>query len=133
MKQQRRMDRRRTGRCVVCADAPAVVGVRCVRHAAMTVWRNSHLAAERKGHKAVHLSQDDFVVWYVQRWNRADGCCEWCGEKFGDRVVMDHDHETGAPRALVCNSCNMIEGYIKGYGVERIERVINALKVYERV
>jgi hypothetical protein len=34
--------------------------------------------------------------------------CRSC-RKF-DRLVLDHDHKTGRPRAMVCPSCNSIAG-----------------------
>ena len=48
---------------------------------------------------------------------RADGKCELCGITLSDdgptREVIDHDHETGAVRGLLCNNCNMGLGYVE--------------------
>lgn len=55
-----------------------------------------------------------FMLWPVpaagvpiERWqaNR----CAMCGCE-SDRLVMDHDHETGLERGLLCRSCNTNEG-----------------------
>ena len=33
--------------------------------------------------------------------------CELCNRQFAIRRYMDHNHQTGAFRNIVCNSCNM--------------------------
>jgi recombination endonuclease VII len=46
------------------------------------------------------------------------GTCAICHEPPpGDRVLaVDHDHETGAVRGLLCGSCNMSLGHIERPG-----------------
>lgn len=40
-----------------------------------------------------------------------DGCCAVCGEK--RKLVVDHNHKTGAVRALLCSPCNTAIGLLK--------------------
>lgn len=57
-----------------------------------------------------------------------DGKCGICGSDGGrNRLVVDHDHETGAIRGLLCTSCN------RGIGIfeddpELLERAVQYLR-----
>ena len=46
-----------------------------------------------------------------------DGCCAICKKK-PDLLVVDHDHETGKVRQLLCSYCNSILGFIESRGPE---------------
>jgi hypothetical protein len=57
----------------------------------------------------------------------AQNTCEACGSSFcrpGDKH-LDHDHTTGLFRGVLCQGCNLAEGFLKG----SLERVL-ALGVY---
>lgn len=43
----------------------------------------------------------------IRSWQ--DGRCALCG--FRDRLVEDHDHDTGLVRGMLCQSCNTTEGF----------------------
>lgn len=45
------------------------------------------------------------------------GKCAVCGGAFTRTPHVDHCHEAGTPRGLLCSSCNAIEGFIKKVGV----------------
>ena len=42
---------------------------------------------------------------------RANGLCEMCGKE-PNRLVVDHDHDTGAVRGLICDRCNLFLGLL---------------------
>jgi hypothetical protein len=46
---------------------------------------------------------------------RQDGSCAICGIESGPevRLVVDHCHETGHVRGLLCRHCNLILGYAR--------------------
>lgn len=63
-------------------------------------------------------------IWH--RWDRAQGkeCksrlvaehgnhCAVCKETPSDGLRVDHDHETGAVRGLLCRNCNVALGLLK--------------------
>lgn len=51
---------------------------------------------------------------HVLLWNWQAGQCASCGihARPGVRFVRDHDHETGLLRGLLCQRCNVLEGWI---------------------
>ena len=52
---------------------------------------------------------DTLYQHYIETLN-----CEWCGKVFEstrDRC-LDHDHQTGAFRLVVCQKCNAMDSYI---------------------
>ena len=58
---------------------------------------------------------------YRRRTEEQDGRCAICGRKpgknvrahWGGKLCVDHDHETGKIRGLLCNDCNLAVGYGK--------------------
>jgi hypothetical protein len=42
----------------------------------------------------------------------AGGTCQICGVAFGDEFHVDHCHETGLVRGLLCRRCNYALGWM---------------------
>lgn len=49
---------------------------------------------------------------YSAMIERAGGLCEMCGGE-AKRLVVDHDHDTGLVRGLICDRCNQFLGMIE--------------------
>lgn len=47
---------------------------------------------------------------YDEMFKRQGGVCAVCNEVSKKKLCVDHDHETGAVRALVCDRCNRAMG-----------------------
>lgn len=57
--------------------------------------------------------------------NQNNKCLICCKVK---KLVVDHDHNTGLVRGLLCDTCNRGIGYLK----EEVEILRNAIKYLEK-
>lgn len=63
---------------------------------------------------------------YDEMLEAQDNACAICGktpEENGRRLHIDHDHETGEVRGLLCHSCNML----LGFAYDNIDILLNAI------
>jgi hypothetical protein len=68
-------------------------------------WRELHFA------KAYGIDVDE----YNQLLAKQNGCCAICGTtepKDGRRFAVDHCHDTGKIRGILCRPCNSAIGYL---------------------
>lgn len=62
---------------------------------------------------------------YDQMLESQDSMCAGCGDPFGDTTPhVDHDHETGRVRGLLCGSCNKT----LGMAFESTERLLGLVR-----
>lgn len=57
------------------------------------------------------LTVEQYDQMLLDQWGGCGLCAEKC--KSGDRLAVDHDHETGKVRALLCKGCNARLGVIE--------------------
>jgi len=65
--------------------------------------------------RRAHKLKNNFgitVAEYDEILDRQDGVCAICGKvcATGNRLAVDHNHETGKIRGLLCRSCNQALG-----------------------
>lgn len=54
---------------------------------------------------------------YQEMFARQRGCCAICDQPQGKRrLSVDHDHETGKTRGLLCHRCNVALGFLENRG-----------------
>lgn len=56
------------------------------------------------------------VKSYNRLFSKQQGCCAICGvhqSELSERLCIDHNHETGKVRGLLCRSCNRGIGFLK--------------------
>lgn len=86
-----------TGRCRDCVSA----------YGKANRWpserRRDRTFRDRYG---ITLAQRDAMI------EAQGGRCAICDEKH-ERLCVDHDHETGAVRAILCNRCNVAVGVLE--------------------
>ncbi len=76
------------------------------------------------------VSPEDYDQMLVEQ----DGCCAICGRhqtKFKERLCIDHNHETGIVRGLLCRRCNLLLGHAHD-SVTILQLAIDYLKRMER-
>ena len=67
---------------------------------------------------------------YEAMVERQAGRCEVCGDPPGQRrLCVDHDHETGVVRALLCGSCNRALGLLRD-NPKRIHALYEYMKAH---
>lgn len=51
------------------------------------------------------------IAEYMELSEACEGMCESCGAK-PDALAVDHDHETGEVRGMLCRGCNIALGHL---------------------
>ena len=82
----------------------------------------------KNGAESYGISTEEYEQMVADR----KGLCDCCNEKVIakpplDKLVVDHCHNTGKIRGLLCNKCNVGIG-ILGDTVENINRAISYLE-----
>lgn len=104
----------RTATCSICG--PTMIRVRSGArgHQCMTVRRAERqrfkraISPSRRRERVYSLSPES----YAKMWLAQDGCCAICKKDAG-RLVVDHSHETGDVRGLLCDRCNVALGWME--------------------
>lgn len=106
-------------------NAPCKVCCKKYRHSPGQKLRESNYAKHKKSWKNKNtrkrcrewylknnyaLTQKEFLFIYVNQ----NGCCAVCKKPVAlDKIRIDHNHETGKVRGLLCNECNLDLGTIE--------------------
>ena len=71
---------------------------------------------------------------YEEMLEAQENCCDICGihqdHVRHKRLYVDHNHDTGAVRALLCNMCNVGLGHFKD-SIQFLENATNYLKRFK--
>ncbi len=82
--------------------------------------------------------KQDFGLTEIQfqsMMNDQKGCCEICGKDFSElshRAPIDHNHNNGSIRGLLCTRCNTLLGHIE-LNEGLLQNIINYLNKYSEV
>ena len=94
-------------RCKPCQNAHQKK-LRDARFAKDPEKRDKYLADKRERRMAKYeLTQDEFLAMAKAQENR----CFTCHRKL--KLYVDHNHSTGKVRALLCNRCNRVLGFLE--------------------
>ena len=69
---------------------------------------------------------------YNEMSHNQKGCCAICGKHVLETgtLCVDHNHDTGAVRGLLCNNCNKGIGFL-GDNLDRLRRATEYLEKYD--
>lgn len=89
-------------------------------------YHNKYYHTKTKNNRATLDKHNEYSRWYRRKrkygitkeqysalLDKQDGKCYICEEVHGWDLRVDHDHETGQVRALLCNTCNAGLGQFK--------------------
>ena len=127
----------KSGGCIECGNASSLRYVASPKGKEYRrKWRSQPHVRERERTYAkwfskqyrYGLTRPEFEVLLA----RANGECEACGRGFEDghqrkAACVDHDHETGKVRGLLCQYCNRALGLLKD-NIEVLESLADYLK-----
>lgn len=118
-------------RCVDCVqegvttDRPIAAGIRkprCATHERARKHRARASAHASMVQRTYNLTGDQYAILYQAQ----GGVCAICRVATGKvkRLAVDHDHDTGEVRGLLCGPCNQTIGRLR---VEALVRAVNYL------
>lgn len=66
---------------------------------------------------------------FEKEWNKQNGCCLICDKPFKSerKCFIDHNHENGKYRGLLCPSCNTTIGLVEE-NIDKLLKIIDYLK-----
>lgn len=93
--------------------------------------KNNHKALGRARKKRYGITPEIFDAMF----NAQNKCCAICGcssTRAKNGWHLDHSHQTGKVRAILCNNCNCGLGYAKD-SIETLQNMVEYLKYHERL
>ncbi len=104
-----------TATCAICGPTP--VARQVMRQTGRSEYLVTRCLTAKRG---LSRSQTEYRIRFRAKLHaEQDGCCAICGSgvELGERSsgtgVVDHDHESGLIRALLCKDCNTGIGHLK--------------------
>jgi len=82
--------------------------------------KDSRSHARKGGYKPCNVSAE----WLESVWRTV---CDGCGREMGDKIRIDHCHDTGKFRGFLCGNCNLILGLSRD-DPKVLERLTSYLK-----
>lgn len=114
--------------------------IRADRAAYMREYSRKMREANPKYHKAMHIKKRYGITidQYDYMLAEQNGCCAICGKEEANEIrgkipslAIDHDHATGAIRALLCSNCNRGLGLFND-SVELLAKACEYVLYHER-
>lgn len=96
------------------------------RNARLRAWRlkNPELARQ-KDLRARYRKKYKLSLEQLEKLKKTNNYKCWICNKENKRLVVDHDHETGRVRGMLCDLCNKHLGYFENMEVEKIKQYLD--------
>ncbi len=117
----RKHNSKKEGRRLVCEE--------CGRAEAREWYRNNPIDSETQRERNLKNHRGITIEYYQNLFEEQKGCCKICGRHQSEikkRLAVDHCHDTGEIRGLLCNNCNTALELFKD-NTENLDRAINYL------
>ena len=117
-----------TGGCVECVNINSQIFSKSAKGVAYRKkWRSQdHVKEKERAYNFKYLKKYHYgMSWeeYLEKVRAAGNACEICKQEFlpidyksgkrGNAACIDHDHNTGKIRGVICNRCNRALGLLK--------------------
>jgi hypothetical protein len=98
------------------------------------IWRWCRACIDAHEHsRKLKLRYGITAAEYAEQLARQAGVCALCDRPPGrKRLHVDHDHETGAVRGLLCLLCNIGLGFLERRGAQATEYLARAVWPIQR-
>lgn len=110
-------ERNRWGHCVVCHKAGKDARYRANREKAFAgsqAWAEANPDKKQEIGERSRLKKYGLTLeQYHSMLQAQEGRCHICKELFGTLIHIDHDHQSGAVRGLLCHKCNVGLGHFR--------------------
>jgi hypothetical protein len=91
------------GVCEICGPTPMIRRVDREDHLVKSAWRCPGSGRDFRINKKYNLKRSDYNKMFKQQ----DGKCAICDQEWEQNLRVDHCHDTGNIRGLLCDSCNL--------------------------
>lgn len=95
--------------------------------------KECHKKYQREHPRKVNLDKvfgEGATKYRKKKFNEQDGLCAICGKPEGElnrKMSLDHNHETGEWRGLLCTGCNLKLGWVE----KHLYKVLKYLEEYK--
>ncbi len=105
-------------------NGKVVPGPRCVTHQRQLKKKRSQAAHAKRTESVYGITEAEYWAIYEAQGR----CCAICKKATGTvrRLAVDHNHETGKVRGLLCKTCNYV--VLGRYTAEALQRAIDYLR-----
>lgn len=123
-------------KCSICRNVKPISEFKKNKHNPLGHQRqclHCYKFAQSRNTRSSKLAKYDLTIeQYDEMLKQQDGRCAICKQlpKDGRYLLVDHDHQTGKTRALLCDSCNARLGYLERITLIELENFLSYVRYH---